>query len=556
MSASPAQAPSGPNSVTPNEGMGTPIKRKKAPVSIFNPKKKPMKKVVPPPKTAAPMQETPQQSVNTTHGAADTPAQTVPEESYDEFPIFISRNHVTRGLRYHVMKLHSKPDQSGSLININPYDEAQFVRPVHLHRRFAHDKMETTEQSEAASGVDDKEREHMNARRAERQAEREENQRLIAPTGGDASKPTKKKLQKKVEEGRNENDPVRKKRQQLRYEEARPWHLEDFDRKNVWVGSYEEPLSEQSVIFMVEPGGFQMIPIEKWYKFIATNKVKTMDSEEIEKHFNKKATAGRWALGTQLANEVAVQEQRRRIVEERRARIKEEGDDNARNADDGEYRADRDEPNDWGDDEFQDDDGDMLLAEDDDDEIKEAQEKIKMEMREANLAGTGVKDEDKDWDEEERKEQLAEQEEKKKQKRMKKQLLKKERRNEYFSDSNSNPYSESSESEDSDEERTRLEEEQKKEEARKLLQINGDKSGASSRGNNTPTGRLEKRDPSRSGATLGKRPGSPDVSDLSGNESSRKKAKNMSGRAVSTSATGGARSLSRKLNGIPAIDRL
>lgn len=130
---------------------------------------------------------------------------------------------------------------------------------------------------------------------------------------------------------------------------------------------------------------------------------------------------------------------------------------------------------------------------------------------------------------------------------MKKQLIKKERKFEYEDYSDENPYSESSEDEDSDDERDRLEEERKAQEERDAAQANGDKSGMSTKGANTPSGRSEK-DSSRSNAALAsglKRPGSPNLSDASGTES-RKKAKGVNGRAMSPNAANGARSLSRK----------
>lgn len=445
-----------------------------------------------------------------------------------------------------MMKLQSKPDKNGNTIPINPYDETQFTRPVRLLRRNARDKMETADQSDAASGVDDKEREMINIKRAERQAEREANQALIAPTGGDTKKPTKRKPQKKVEDVYyDENNPKHRARQQLRYEEARPWHLEDFDNKNVWVGSYEEPLSDTSVMFEILEHGFRMVPVEKWYKFTQTNRFTVMDSDAVEKHMGKKIKPPRWFLGTQEANDDARRQAVMNLREQRRSQMRGVDDDEINPyMKTEEYQADVDEIDFEFNDEFQDDDEGMVFGEQEDDETKEIEKKIRDEMRSANLAGTGVKDEDKDWDAVEQRERLAEQEEKKRTKRMRKQLIKKERKNEYDSDSDHGEFSESSESEDSEEERERLEEERKQEEARKL---NGDKSGASTKGTNTPSGRSEKRDPSRLGASL-KRPGSPDLSELSGNESSRKKVKSMNGRAVSASAPNGARSLSREFH--------
>ena len=449
-----------------------------------------------------------------------------------------------QGLHYHVMKLQNKADASGNLVPISPYDESQFTRPLRLHRRNARDKMETADLSDVASGVDDKEKELINIKRAERQAEREANQALIAPTGGDSKKPVKKKPQKKVEDVYyDENNPAQRQRAQLRYEEARPWHLEDFEGKNVWVGSYEEPTSDTSVMFEIGENGFRMIPVEKWYRFTQTNRFKIMDSDEVEKHMAKKFKSSRWFLGTQQANDDARRQTALQQREQQRSQMRRAVDDEDAYMNREEYQADVDEIDFAYDDEFQDDDEGFVFGELPDEDTKEIAKRIREEQRTANLGGTGVKDEDRDWDEEEQQEKKAEQEEKRRTKRMRKQLIKKERKDEYDSQSSHGEFSESSESEDSEEEPARLEDERKQEEAKKL---NGDKSGASTKGTNTPTGRAEKRDASKSLGTTLKRPGSPDLSELSGNESSRKKVKNFNGRAVSASAPNGARSLSRK----------
>ena len=494
MSGSPPKPPSGTNSLTPTSGPPAPTQRKKAPVSIFTQKKRPLKKPPPTQRPASlgqaqngvphrPGQQPPQAAPNGVKAGATGQAA---EPPYLEYPIYVSKDALMQGLHHHAMRLQTRPGQDGAQLPVNPYDESQFIRPVHLHRRNARDKIETAEQSDAASGVDDRERELMTVRRAERQAEREANQALIAPTGGEAKKPQKKKPQKKVEDVYyDENDPRQRQRAQLRYEEARPWHLEDFDRKNIWVGSYEEPLSDSSVLFEVGGDGFRMVPVEKWYKFTQTNRVNVMDSDAVEKHMGKKFKAPRWFLGTQDANDETRRQAMMRQREQRRADIRGGDDDDGGLVKREEYQADVDEIDFEFNDEFQDDDEGLIFGDQQDDDAKEIEKKIREEMRGANLAGTGVKDEDKDWDAEEQKAKDAEQEEKRRTKRLRKQLIKKERKNEYDSDSDRGEFSESSESEDSEEERERerLAEEEKKqqEEVDKKLNGGGDKSGASTK---------------------------------------------------------------------------
>lgn len=550
MSASPAQAPSGPNSVTPTTG-GPPapiMRKKKPPVNIFNTgkKKPPGKKPAPGQRPGVPPAQAPngarpnplqqQQPIHPPHPSVNGNANPAPppadENDYTDYPIVISKRALNAaGQRFHALKFHNRKDDKGNVVPVNPFDEAQFVKPLRLHRRYARDKMEAAEASDAA-GVDDKEREVMNARRAERQAEREENQKLIAPTGGEGTnRPLKRKQQKKVEEGRDDSNPVRQKRQKLRYEEARPWHLEDFEGKNVWVGSYEEALSERSIMLQPDVNVFRMTPVEKWYRFIETNKVVPMEAEEREALYAKKFTMGRWGLKTQEANdEQRKQEYMARVQAARQAKREEEG--RGLGGDEGDFQADRDMLDMEFKDEFQDDDEGVLFQGDEGEDEKEIEQKIWLEMRNAGLGGTGVKDEDLDPEEEERRKAEEERKEKDKTKQLRKQLMKKEHQIQYGSDD------EEFDSDDSDEEEQRKKEEQEKEEAaKKAAQVNGDKSGSSTRGTNTPSGRLEKRP----GSTLGKRPGSPDASDMSGNESSRKKIKSVNG-----TATAAGRALSRE----------
>lgn len=547
MSLSPAKGMASTNGATPPGG-SRPLMRKKAPTSIFTQKKKPagsLKKQAG--QNGAQVQARP---------AATSTTNTVPtapeEQEYTDYPIFVMKDALAEGLHYHAMRFQNRPGRDGGNISVNPYDENQFTRPVQLHRRNARERLAVVEQSDAASGVDDKERELMNAKRAERQAEREANQALIAPTGGETSKPLRKKPQKKVEDVYyNENNPRQRERAQLRYEEARPWHLEDFDSKNVWIGSYEEPMSESSVLFEIGNDGFKMVPVEKWYKFTQTNRVGVMDSDAVEKHMAMKVKAPRWFRGTQEENDEARRQAARRLREERLAEMRGGQDDEVdRLPKKEDYQADVDEIDFEFNDEFQDDDEGFIFGAEQDEETKETEKRVREEMRGANLAGTGVKDEDRDWDAEEQQEKLKEQEEKRRTKRMRKQLIKKERKNEYDSDSDRGEFSESSESEDSEEERERLEEERegleedkKREERRK---VNGEKSGSSTRGTNTPTGRAEKRDNAKLFAASRKRPGSPDLSEMSGNELSRKKVKGVNGRAMSGNTPNGARSLSRR----------
>jgi transcription initiation factor TFIIF subunit alpha len=68
--------------------------------------------------------------------------------------------------------------------------------------------------------------------------------------------------------------------------------------------------------------------------------------------------------------------------------------------------------------------------------------------------------------------------------------------------------------------------ERQKEEERKAEEEKNQKESASSKGSNTPSGRPKHTDPLKKSTTSRKRLGSPNASDASGTDTSRKKAKN------------------------------
>ena len=519
------------------------MRKKKQAVSAFAPKKRPGVQRAPP---SRPTSAHAPNGQPVTNGVTTTSRPEIDHGPYIDFPIMINKKEL---LRHHSAKFFGKAGVDGNMEMIDPYNPEQFTRPLRLQRRYMGEKLDVEDEDAPASGADDKDREAYKFKRAERDAEREANKAQIAPGGNPSKAPLRKKRQqKKVEDvWYDESNEAQREKRQVRYEETKLWHLDDYENKQQWRGSYTEALSESYVMFEVGEGGFTMVPIERHYQFRPINKTKALTLEEAEKHMTKKVKPQRWFMGTQQGKAEA-QAEANRIKKERILANRRGGDDDVQIKDEREeYQADRDDLDFEWNDEFQDDDEGMIFG--DDDEARDAEQRIREERREANLAGTGLKNEEKDYDEEEEKKKEEERAERKLEKSLRKQLIKKERKYEYDSDDSDNPYASSSETEDSDEERERLEKERKEKEERDKLQVNGDKSGASTKGTNTPTGRSEKRDPSRTNAMLGaslKRPGSPNLSEASGNESSRKKAKGVNGRATSLNLPNGARSLSRK----------
>lgn len=481
---------------------------------------------------------TPQPTQIQAPSVATAPAQ--PEPPYTEYPLFISKNSLADGLRYHAMKFTTKTDPKGNPIVVDPYDPDKFPRPVHLLRHpIGQKKQQPVEDTDVASGVDDKEREILSAKRAERQAEREANQALIAPAVNDEAKKAqkKRKIPKIQDIYYDDTTAEYQKRAKLRYEEKMPWHLEASESKNDWVGSYVQGLSESHVLFTIEGGGFRMIPVEKWYRFAPTNKFQALSSEQAEALMAKKHANPRWFMKTQDAGEKRQEQEaferakamRQRYGEDIYKDLQEEARERAKvkaESKDDRFQGDKDEIDFEFTGEFDDDDEGRIFGEDEADN-KEVENRLREEQRQFNLFKDLKDGGDKDWDAEELAEAMKSKEERRAQRKTRKALVKRERQFAYEEDSDSDAkYESSSESSDDEEESERKKEEEEK------AKVSGEQSGSSSKGNNTPNSHPEKRDQPKSlGASL-KRPGSPSLSDASGSEANRKKAKGVNGRPV------------------------
>jgi transcription initiation factor TFIIF subunit alpha len=364
-----------------------------------------------------------------------------------------------------------------------------------------------------------KERERQEEEREARRVKREGIQAQIAPTGTTKNKPFGKKTEQKY---RPDDTPEAKKRQLLRYEETLPWHLEDDDNKQTWIGLYESEMSNRHVMLTVEnaPGQhpvIQMAPLERWYRFNAKTKAKSTEDAELvkakkdsyfeareRKKFKEENDQQLIARGRQLRTRVgggADDEGRiKQLDEDDTPRFKREAD-----ADDIDFNVEED----FADDE----EGLNGLFDGDDETVKEAQEKLKRDQLQASAFE--LRDERQIWAQEER--EKKEQEEKALEQEIRKSLVKREKNYDYAgSDSE---YSET----DSETERQRVKEEEEKKAAEQNGKaLEGDKtaSGASTKGGSTPAPRSTDVNKKKRPA-----PGSPNMSEASGNESTRKKHK-------------------------------
>jgi transcription initiation factor TFIIF subunit alpha len=348
-----------------------------------------------------------------------------------------TKKELLQGMRFHLMKFaQSKMDDKP----VDPTDQNEFARPVTLQRRDARQppagRAVRTEELEAPP-VDESERERMVQMKADKEAQRAIDQAKIAPVAKDPNpKPKKKQKEEKTMFHRTHKTEAAKKESDLRYEEALPWHLEDADGKNVWVGNYVAALSESTVAFRIDGHFFRMLPLEKWYKFSSKPPFQPFTIDQAEAFMNRKVDVGRWVMKNEDQKaQAADMEATRRMLYGKGTMVKTESS-TFRNATRQE-KLEHDELDVSGD-EFQDDDDNVNFERNDDEDTKESKDRIRREQLGANLWGDGDEQEvDKDL-----KDQLREELERKKYgKTTKKALIKRDREDVYESEnSEENPW--------------------------------------------------------------------------------------------------------------------
>ncbi|KAE8348587.1 hypothetical protein BDV28DRAFT_85156 [Aspergillus coremiiformis] len=529
-----------PNARTPAASNGAPlmrIRRPKAADPLVRPKRRPAlksaipgsgngpaSKVVSRPVTSNPLTVSHPDRGKLASSATDFSANgfsgPLLSETYVDYPLVTTKRALREGLKHHIARFASKK-------TIDPRDESQFTRPVRLQRRDPrtrpHELIPEKSQgmqktaSESSHLVEEVEREELEVRKAAREKERAENLAQIAPSAGSAPKRANVPKQKTQQVSKTDMTPEEMAKTRIKYEEALPWHLEDFDNKNIWVGNYEAALSETHAVFVLEnTGKMRMIPVEKWYRFNAKNQFKALTIEEAEKFMAKKVKDPRWFMEKQ--QELAQRKELEQFAKQRKVYAGKQGTPSGvegLEADEMDFEEDR-----FADDEEHDD----LFNEDE--EAKAAEKRIKQDQLKANVFD--LKDE-KDYEEEELREKKEKEARRVLGKKVRKALQKREKNYDYSSGSDVNPYSDES-SDDSEAER--LKEEERKAEEEK----NKKDTATSSKGNNTPSGRPKHTDPLKKGTSTvpRKRFGSPNASDASGTDTSRKKGKS---KHLSTQAT-------------------
>lgn len=469
-----------------------------------------------------------------------------PPGPYKEYPLYTTKRALREGIRYHVMRFNgAKGDQA-----VDPTDQDQFPRPVSLHRRDPRappaGRVAVKEEPEPVNPVDNVEAERQLQLKADREAQRAIELAQIAPVKAAEPKPTKPhKKEKDISTYYPRNSEQAKKASGLRYEETLPWHLEDVEGKNVWVGTYVAALSEINVALVISGGGFRMIPLERYYKFNQKPIFQMMNLEQAEKLMKEDATqVGRWVMKDQERAELAKEYANTRQFLSGGAKVKVESS-TSRALPKSERRDDHDI--DMSGDEFQDDDENPGFEADDED-TRDTKDRVRRDHLGANLFGEAEEDE---VEKEEKQAKLERQRDKVQGKSLRKALVKLDQNRAYEeSDSDTdNPFQTSSSESDSEAENDKDKSDDKKDksddkkdEEGKKLADQKDKlaPGTNSKGNTTPSGKQKAPDMSKKVKSL-KRPASPNVSESSGNESSRKpkKAKkNLQGASVNVSRSG------------------
>ncbi|KAL1898998.1 transcription factor IIF subunit tfg1 [Ceratocystis pirilliformis] len=434
-----------------------------------------------------------------------------PNVSYADYPVVTTKRELREHMRIHAMRFIKSKGGDDSTV-IDPTNQNEFTRPVTLHRRDPRQpppgRAPPKEPTPEPVTVDEKESERLAQLKADKEAQRAIDQAKIAPGIKEQKQSKQKPKEEKINLNRMPTTAKGKKQSDIRYEEALPWHLEDADGKNVWVGSYESALSESYVALLIDGNKFRMIPIEKWYKFTAKPPFVPISADQAEDMLRKQIPVTRWLM----KKEEEKAEGQKRMQEFRAA----SGPAKRRRPD--QESRDYDEVDMDPGDEFQDDDETGGVLDFDDEDAKISSERIRKNQLGANLFGDG---DEKDVDEKESVQMRDERIKREQSRKLKKKFLKRVNENAIESDdSDSDPFlaQASSANEDSDEE-----EEEKKEEEKQKDKPEDEGEEDKTKGSETSNAKKAVPDPLKKKSL--KRAGSPGASESSGNESSRKKSK-------------------------------
>lgn len=350
---------------------------------------------------------------------------TVDGVPYRDYALVTTKRELLNGLRYHVLQFNGDRP-------IDIRNEADFTRPVRLHRRDPRSVPTEQTQGENGEGVNDgmdaEEREEFDKRKEARRLEREANLAQVAPSVDSAKRSNIIKT-KTAQVFNRDYTPEERKKMQNNYEEKLPWHIEDFDNKHCYVGSNQAGSSNVHAAFVYEQsidaqnGRFRILPIEKMYQFKPRKTFKTMTIEEAENAMKKKGRDPQWIIDQREANLKTAQLERLSRGNRPFFGTK---DDTAAGREDGGADLDFNMEEDFADDE----EGDTFFEKDEDEKLAES--RIKEDQLNANIFG--IKEEI-EYDQAEERERREKERKKLISKGIKRALEKREKNFDHASDS-------------------------------------------------------------------------------------------------------------------------
>lgn len=297
-----------------------------------------------------------------------------PGSSYTDIPVVITKKALLEGIQHHVARFASRRP-------IDPRNEDQFEKPVYLLRQDVRAptpgtpewaEMEAEMARRAAEGADD----------AQRNAAKDLAKAEIAPS---LAKKKAKPMKKKMKEARTKNDSeASKKKWQLKYEESMPWHLEDAEKKAIWMGTYEAASSDTWTQLKYEetPKGprYVLTPLHKWYKFGPKTR---LDPEMVRLNEErvKMTTAQPSFMDAFIKNEAKQEEEERDYKNAQVGGGKKMFAGTFENIDDLQNDEEMDFEEDWADDEA------PAAIEGDEADVKHVEEKLKRDQLKANFFG-------------------------------------------------------------------------------------------------------------------------------------------------------------------------
>jgi transcription initiation factor TFIIF subunit alpha len=300
------------------------------------------------------------------NGSSSTAPSAQSDETSRDYRLKAVSLDEVKDIRHHILKFHSRA-------SVNPGED--FTAPIRFHRKDPRNlqfQLTTSEMEQRRIELEEVSAAERSGPETTKKPSADMS--VVAPDGG--ARRTAQPFQKKIRQVQSGNEASRK----LRYEEYYPWVMEDFDGKNTWVGSYEAAQSDAYALFLFDGNGFKMVPAEKFYKMTPRNKYATLSLEEAEQRMEKKSNVPRWIMkhisDEQQQDGVQLNQRRRfKTVDGsgpvRRGRASAAGDD--------EEELDYDE-------EFADDE-EAPIMDGNEEDVKQVEEKIKKEQRNASYLG-------------------------------------------------------------------------------------------------------------------------------------------------------------------------